>query len=309
MNTYRSVMKLDIFYSGKIPLERIDISKDPTSSILLGVVPGNFPPHPTSVPDYLLREARRLHPESEHDTIPKAMQNLISLSFGRNDARANVNATNYDSTTAVRRLIKARNSGDLHAPEGFNIDEDLYSLARQIALFGFTGILMTPDSEAVIAKRSPSVQISGVYQSYPGGNMEYGSSLVETIWKETWEEGRIVESEVNETGLIGLTRSMYDAGNLGLVIYLKTRLRRKELRERITPSEHDPRSVQGIEFADGKSFMRSLAAYWKQSSGNSNGALLVLGTYIFGESYSRNLIEKLKKEFGVEINLGNPFNV
>lgn len=297
------VQILDVVYSGKVPLENIRFSKEDTASILLGNKPVNFPNHPVSIPAYLLNVASRLLTEYEPTPVP--MQNLRSLSYRESGIDVVVNTTNYDSATALRRVLSARNQGRVQAPYGRDIEIDLNDVARQIAMLGFVGILITPQEEAVLAKRV-RVQISGRFQSYPGGNMGYYSNLIDAFRQEAWEEGRITPEDVKEVYSIGLTRGMTHAGNPGFVVCLESKLGVKELKDRITPQEHDPESVITIRLASKQAFREDLGNLWEQSTDNSNGSLVVLSAYLFGEDYFRDLVGKLNRHIP-QINVNNPF--
>ncbi len=290
---------LDVVYFGRLPLENSKFSKECTASILLGNKPVNFPNHPVSIPAYLLDVAGRLLTEYEPTPVP--MQNLRSLSYSESGIDVVVNATNYDSATALRRILSAR----VQAPHDRDIEIDLSDVARQIAMLGFVGILITPQEEVVLAKRA-RVQVSGRFQSYPGGNMGYYSNLIDTLWQEAWEEGRITPEDVKEVYSIGLTRGMTHAGNPGFVVCLESKLGVKELKDRITPQEHDPESVITIRLASKQAFREDLGNLWGQSTDNSNGSLVVSSAYLFGEDYFRDLVVELSRH-GEQINVNNPF--
>lgn len=297
------VQILDVVYSGKVPLENIRFSKDSTVSILLGNKPVDLPNYPISVPAYLLDLFNKLITEYEPTPVP--MQNLKSLNYRAGEADVVVNATNYDSATALRRVLSARNGGRVQAPYDSDIEIDLSDVARQIAMLGFAGILITPQEEAVLAKRA-RVQVSGRFQSYPGGNMGYYSNLIDTFWQEASEEGRITPEDVKEVYSIGLTRGMTHAGNPGFVVCLESKLGVKELKDRITPQEHDPESVITIRLASKQAFREDLENLWEHSTDNSNGSLVVLSAYLFGEDYFRDLVGELNRH-GEQINVNNPF--
>ncbi len=294
---------LDVVYSGRVPLENIRFSKDSTVSILLGNKPVDLPNQSISVPAYLLDAANNL--VTKYELAPVPMQNLRSLNYRAGEADVVVNATNYDSATALRRVLSARNEGRVQAPYGKDIEIDLSDVARQIAMLGFVGILITPQEEAVVAKRA-QVQVSGRFQSYPGGNMGYYSNLIDTLWQEAWEEGRITPEDVKEVYSIGLTRGMTYAGNPGFVVCLESKLGVEKLKDRITPQEHDPESVITIRLASKQAFREDLENLWEQSTDNSNGSLVVLSAYLFGEDYFRDLVGKLDR-YTSQINVNNPF--
>lgn len=302
------MQRIDIFYSGRIPLGHIATVKEGTSSILArkeDELVGS-PLHPTSVPEYLSSAAHRLLEGREY--TPETMQNLRYLFFHENGATAVVNATNYGSVVAGRQILRAMNEGGLEVPGSRDVIEDLYAVSRQFAMFGFVGITTSKEKEAVIAPRGGNIQVPGKFFPTPGGNMNYQSDLISTWWEEVKEEVNHLPEDAADVYCIGITRGLSHAWNPGLVIHLVSKKDTRAIIEGLSPEEYAKTQAKVIDVSDSSSFRRDLGKYFTASVDNSNGAFLVLAKHLFGKIFDELVEEFSRPPFDAIINVNNPFD-
>ncbi len=296
--------KIDLVYFGRVPQENICFSKEQTISVLArkedeGIY---LPRIKLDIPRYLLEEAQKLVLSANYR--PENVQNLRSLKPEGNNVTGVVNATNYGSLTALRKLIASYNDGKL---KDETVWEDIYSLGKCIAALGTMAVLITPQMQAVIARKG-RIQLAGKLCAYPGGVIEYDSDIIENLWKESMEESELSEKDMIETPYaIGLTRGMTHAGNPGVVFPFKTNYTLEDLSKKISAEEFDTNSLTPIDVSSKDGLRSGLKEHWNDSVDNSNGALLLLAAELFGREFFHDLVDELEKRSYAQISLKNPW--